>query len=111
MTAGQPVEPSVGRQVGRVLRLVWAERRLYLPGCVFIAFSIVTGLTYPLVIRWIIDDGIQGGRVDRLDQLALLLAVILLGEALSAFARDYCSHLGAERVAARRPRGPIRTPL
>jgi ABC-type multidrug transport system fused ATPase/permease subunit len=101
----------VRRQVGRVLALVWAERRLYLPGCMFILFSIGTGLTYPLVIRWIIDDGIQGGRVDRLNQLALILLAILLGEALSTFARDYCFNLGAERVAARLRRDTIRTLL
>src|SRR5215470_12811941 len=115
MTAGRAPdrssESSVRRQVGRVFALVRAERRLYLPGCVFIAFSIVTGLTYPLVIRWIIDDGIQGGRVDRLNQLALLLVVILLGEAVSTFARDYCFNLGAERVAARLRRDTIRTLL
>ncbi|HJZ77617.1 MAG TPA: ABC transporter transmembrane domain-containing protein [Vicinamibacterales bacterium] len=111
MTADQQAEPSPHRQVRRVLGLVWAERRLYLPGCVFIAFSIATGLTYPLVIRWIIDDGIQGGRVDRLNQLALILVVILLGEAISTFARDYCFNLGAERVAARLRRDTIRTLL
>jgi ATP-binding cassette subfamily B protein len=99
------------RQIGRVLGFVWAERRLYVPGCLFIAFSIVTGLTYPLVIRWIIDDGIQGGRVDRLNQLALILVGILLGEAVSTFARDYCFNLGAERVAARLRRDTIRTLL
>jgi ABC-type multidrug transport system fused ATPase/permease subunit len=106
---GEP--PPLGRQIRRVLALVWAERRLYLPGCVFIAFSIATGLTYPLLIRWIIDDGIQGGRVDRLNRLALLLVGILVGEALSTFARDYCFNLGAERVAARLRRDTIRTLL
>src|SRR5262245_23143601 len=80
VTAGRHGEPRVRRQIGRVLALVWAERRLYLPGCVFVAVSILTGLTYPLVIRWIIDDGIQGGRVDRLNQLALILVAILVGE-------------------------------
>jgi len=84
-------------------------RRLYAPGCVCIAFSILTGLSYPLVIRWIIDDGIQGGRVDRLNQLALLLVGILVGEALSTYARDYCFNLGAERVAARLRRATVRT--
>jgi len=103
--------PSLRRQIGRVLGFVWAERRLYLPGCLFIAFSIVTGLSYPLVIRWIIDDGIQGGRVDRLNQLALILVGILLGEAVSTFARDYCFNLGAERVAARLRRDTIRNLL
>src|SRR5262249_42700622 len=110
-TADQPVEPSVRRQVGRVLRFVRAERRLYLPGCLFIAFSIATGLTYPLVIRWIIDDGIQSGRVGRLHQPSGVLGAILLREPVSTLARDYCFNLAAERVAARLRRDTIKTLL
>jgi ABC-type multidrug transport system fused ATPase/permease subunit len=106
-----PAASPLARQIRRVLGLVWAERRLYLPGCLFITFSIATGLSYPLVIRWIIDDGIQGGRVDRLNELALLLVGILVGEALSTYARDYCFNLGAERVAARLRRAAVRTLL
>jgi len=103
--------PAVARQIRRVFALVWAERRLYVPGCMFVAFSIATGLSYPLVVRWIIDDGIQGGRIDRLNQLALLLLVVLVGEALSTYARDYCFNLAAERVAARLRRAAVNTLL
>ena len=111
MSERRAAAPAVARQIRRVLALVWAERRLYMPGCVFIAFSIVTGLSYPLVIRWIIDEGIQGRQLDRLNTLALLLVAILIGEALSTFARDYCFNLGAERVAARLRRAAIGTLL
>ena len=111
MSERRAAAPALARQIRRVLALVWAERRLYLPGGVFIAFSIATGLSYPLVIRWIIDEGIQGRQLDRLNALALLLAAILIGEALSTFARDYCFNLGAERVAARLRRAAIRTLL
>ena len=111
MSAPRTRSPAVARQIRRVLALVWAERRLYLPGCLFVVLSIATGLSYPLVVRWIIDDGIQGGRLDRLNQLALLLVVILVGEAVSTYARDYCFNLGAERVAARLRRAAVRTLL
>ena len=111
MSERPPAASPLARRIRRVLALVWAERRLYLPGCLFISFSIATGLSYPLVIRWIIDDGIQGGRVDRLNELALLLVGILVGEALSTYARDYCFNLGAERVAARLRRAAVRTLL
>jgi len=103
--------PPIARQIRRVLALVWEERRLYVPGCACIAFSIATGLSYPLVIRWIIDDGIQGGRIDRLNQLALILVGILVGEALATYGRDYSFNLGAERVAARLRRAAVRTLL
>jgi ATP-binding cassette subfamily B protein len=95
--------------VTRTLSFVLAERRLYLSGCVFVALSIGTGLTYPLVIRWIIDDGVNGGRLDLLNTLSLVMLGILLVEAVATLARDYCFNLGAERVAARIRRAAFRT--
>ncbi len=85
----------------RTLGLVWSERRLYLPGAVFVLFSIGTALGYPQVIRLIIDDGIQAGHLQRLNQLALIMVGILAVEAAATYGRDYCFNLGAERVAAR----------
>jgi len=88
-------------QARRIAALVWAERRLYLTGAIFVALSIGTGLAYPQVIRLIIDDGVQAGRTARLNELAIALVVILLVESVATFVRDYCFNLGAERVAAR----------
>jgi ABC-type multidrug transport system fused ATPase/permease subunit len=98
-------------QIRRILGFVAAERRLYLTGCLFIAASIATGLSYPMVIRWIIDDGVQGGDVARLNQLSLVMLGILVVEAIATCARDYCFNLGAERVAARLRRAVFRTML
>jgi len=92
---------SVRAHLRRIGSLVWAERRLYFTGMPFVAISIATGLAYPLVIRLLIDEGVQGGRIDRLNQMAVLLVGILIVEALATFARDYCFNLGAERVTAR----------
>jgi ATP-binding cassette subfamily B protein len=85
----------------RIASLVWAERRLYLLGIPFVVISIGTGLAYPQVIRVLIDEGVQHARIDRLDQMALLLVGILLVEAVATFVRDYCFNLGAERTIAR----------
>jgi ATP-binding cassette subfamily B protein len=84
-----------------VLRLVWAERRAYLPGLLFVAVGIGTALFYPQVIRLIIDEGIQGGQVQRLNQLSLWMVAILIVEAIATGARDYYFGLGAERVSVR----------
>ena len=92
---------AVPAQLRRIGRVVWAERRLYLTGSIFVAISIGTALAYPQVIRLIIDDAVAGGRIQRLNQLAALLVGILLVEAVSTCIRDYCFNLGAERVATR----------
>lgn len=88
-------------QLDRVGRLVWAERRPYFAGSVFVAVSTVTALAYPYVIRLIIDDAIGGGHIQRLNQLTFVMVVILLVEAVSTCGRDYCFGWGAERVGAR----------
>ena len=88
-------------QVARVARLVWAERRTYLTGTIFVVVSIGTALAYPQVIRLIIDEGIIGGQAERLNQLSLWMVAILLVEAAGTGARDYFFGLGAERVGVR----------
>jgi ABC-type multidrug transport system fused ATPase/permease subunit len=88
-------------QLARVGRLVWAERRSYLAGAIFVVVSIGTALAYPQVIRLIIDEGIIGGQAQRLNQLSLWMVVILLVEATGTGARDYFFGLGAERVGVR----------
>jgi ATP-binding cassette subfamily B protein len=88
-------------QVGHVARLVWAERRVYLPGTIFVLISLGTALVYPQVIRLIIDEAIEGGQAQRLNQLSLWMAGILIVEAVATGARDYYFGLGAERVGVR----------
>src|SRR5882724_11136127 len=96
-----PVMRASAAQLRRILSVVWAERRLYLPGTFFVFISIGTGLAYPYVIRLIIDDGVGGGHAQTLNRLAAILVGILLVEAVATFVRDYCFNFGAERVAAR----------
>ncbi|HZR22606.1 MAG TPA: ABC transporter transmembrane domain-containing protein [Vicinamibacterales bacterium] len=88
-------------QLRRIATVVWTERRLYLPGTLFVLLSIGTGLGYPQIIRLIIDEGVQGRQLDRLNQLALIMVGILIVEAISTAMRDYCFNLGAERVGLR----------
>jgi ABC-type multidrug transport system fused ATPase/permease subunit len=103
--------PGLMAQIGNIARLVWAERRTYLPGTIFVAVSIGTALAYPQVIRLIIDEGIQGHRPHRLNQLALWMVVILVVEAVATGARDYYFGLGAEQVGVRLRRRVFETLL
>ncbi len=82
-------------------RLVWAERSPYLAGAVFVLFSTLTALSYPLVVQSIMDDAIGAGHIEKLNQLSLIMLGILLVEAAATAGRDYCFGLGAERVGLR----------
>ena len=88
-------------KLGRVGRLVWAERRPYLIGTIFVFFSTLTALTYPWVVKQILDDAIGGGNIQKLTQLLLVMVGILLVEAAATTGRDYCFGLGSERVGLR----------
>jgi ABC-type multidrug transport system fused ATPase/permease subunit len=88
-------------QVRRVRHLVWAERRPYLTGVIFVALSTLTSLAYPYVLRLMIDDAIGRGRIERLNQLSLIMVGILLLEAAATWGRDYFFAWGAERVGVR----------
>src|SRR6266550_5694575 len=85
----------------RLGRLVWAERSPYLLGSIFVLFSTLTALVYPLVVRRIFDDAISAGHVEKLNQLSVIMVGILLIEAVATAGRDYCFGLGAERVGLR----------
>ena len=92
---------NVTTQLRRMGRMVWAERRPYLVGLIFVAMSICTALGYPYVIRLIIDEAIAHVQVERLNRLSLVMVGILLFEAVSTYGRDYFFGLGAERVSLR----------
>ena len=85
-------------------RLVWAERRTYLTGTIFVVVSIGTALAYPQVIRLIIDEGIMAARRQRLNQLSLWMVVILLVEAVAHGRARLLLRSG--RRARRRPVAP-----
>ena len=85
----------------RLGRLLWAERSPYLIGSIFVVFSTLTALVYPLVVRVILDDAIAAGHIERLNQLSLVMVGILIVEAAATAGRDYCFGLGAERVGLR----------
>src|SRR5262249_51749976 len=100
MSNGAP-DFGVVTQIRRIGALLYAERRAYLPGLLFVAMSVGTALGYPYVIRLIVDDAIRGGNTQRLNELSLILLGILIGEAMATWGRDYFFGIGAERVGVR----------
>src|SRR5207247_1781111 len=85
---------------GTLWELVREQRRAYATGTIFVGVGIVAALAYPQVIRLIIDEGILGGRVERINALGLLMVALLLVEAIATFMRNGLFNLAAERMAA-----------
>ena len=67
----------------RLTPVMKQERRLYLTGGIFVLLSIGTTLSYPQLIRIIVDEGILGGRLDIISPLALGMAGLLIVESIS----------------------------
>jgi ABC-type multidrug transport system fused ATPase/permease subunit len=80
------------RRVGDCLK---QEKRLYVPGIVFVLLSLGSAMFYPQLVRVIIDQGIQGGRMDRINELAMIMAGVLVVQAGSTFLYNYCFQLAA----------------
>jgi ATP-binding cassette subfamily B protein len=88
-------------QFRALFRFVLAERRVYAIGLVFVVSGIFTALAYPQIIRMMIDTGLEHRDAHRINQLALVMAALLVTEAVSTCLRDYWFNVGAERVTAR----------
>src|SRR5882672_4719762 len=84
--------------------MVWAllrgQWRTYAIGTIFVAVGIAAALAYPQIIRLMIDQGILGGHLDRINGLGLLMAALLASEAVATLLRNYLFNLAAERMAA-----------
>ena len=87
-------------QIRRLARLLRNQRRTYALGSIFVAVSIVTALAYPYAIRLMIDEGIYGHRLDRINTLGIVMLVLLVAEGAATFLRDHFFNLAAERAAA-----------
>jgi ABC-type multidrug transport system fused ATPase/permease subunit len=84
-------------------RVLWEllreQRRVYAVGTIFVAVGIGTALAYPQVIRVIIDEGIPGSRIERINALGLLMLGLLVAETIATFVRNGLFNLAAERMA------------
>jgi len=92
------VTAAMRSQAQRLSPLLREQRSWFLWGLLFVFLSIGLTLVYPQVIRIIIDEGIQQGRTERVNGLALLMIAILIVEAPAAFLRTYFFDVGARKV-------------
>jgi ATP-binding cassette subfamily B protein len=84
------------RRLGPFMR---AERMRYAIGSSFEILTLGTTLAFPQLIRIIVDQGIKAGEMDRINQLVLFMAAILLVGAFASFIRTYLFELAALRAS------------
>jgi ATP-binding cassette subfamily B protein len=77
------------------------QRSLYAVGSAFVAIGLVVALSYPILVKRLIDEGVLVGQMSRVNELALLLLVLLAAEGAATVVRDYYFNLAAERLTAR----------
>ncbi len=88
-------------QLRGLLSLVAEERRFYAVGSIFVVVGIVCGLSYPLFVQRLIDEGVMTARMDRINQIGIVLVALLLAEGIATVFRDYFFNLAGERLTAR----------
>src|SRR5262245_44315381 len=77
------------------------QRSLYAVGSAFVATGLIAALSYPIVVKRLIDEGVLAGQMSRVNELALLLLGLLAAEGVATVARDYYFNLAAERLTVR----------
>ena len=92
---------SVSTQRRALTSLILEQRSLYAIGSTFVAIGLAAALSYPILIKRLIDDGVLAGNMARVNELALLLLVLLAAEGVATVIRDYYFNLAAERLTAR----------
>jgi ABC-type multidrug transport system fused ATPase/permease subunit len=91
----------VTTQLRALIALVLEQRSLYAVGSTFVAVGLVAALSYPILVKRLIDEGVLAGRMSRVNELALLLLVLLAVEGIATVIRDYYFNLASERLTAR----------
>jgi ABC-type multidrug transport system fused ATPase/permease subunit len=91
----------VTTQLRALIALVLEQRSLYAVGSTFVAIGLVAALSYPILVKRLIDEGVLAGRMSRVNELALLLLVLLAVEGIATVIRDYYFNLASERLTAR----------
>jgi len=88
-------------QLRALVGMILEQRRLVAVGTVFVAIGLIAALSYPVLVKRLIDEGILAGHKSRINELALLLLVLLVAEGVATVVRDHYFNLAAERVTAR----------
>jgi len=90
------------RDIWRNLRpFLGEQRRLYLSAVFFSILTLGSMLTYPQVIRLLIDSGVQNGDMEPVWNYAKILLALLCLQGVSTYFHTFFFHLAEVRVTTR----------
>lgn len=87
-------------EIGRLVSFMRSHKTLFSVGGVFVILSIGMTVLFPQAIRLLVDEGVQGGQLDTVNFLVLLMAGMVVVEAGSTFFHHYCFQLAARKTTA-----------
>jgi ABC-type multidrug transport system fused ATPase/permease subunit len=80
-------------QLRALFGMVLEQRWLVAVGSVFVAVGLVVALSYPMLVKRLIDEGVLAGQRSRVNELALLL-LVLAAEGVACVVRDHYQSRG-----------------
>lgn len=93
-----PELPLFWQRVGSLVRHEW---RIYSLASLFEVLKLGTIVLYPQLIRYIIDEGIQTGSMDRINSLVVLMAAVLFIQLFASYMRTSLFEIASHRVVSR----------
>lgn len=82
----------------RLLILAWPERKLLGLGTLALAVSSATVLTYPMLIKNIVNEALGSGSVEEINKASLLVLLVLFLQGISSAYRYRCFTYAGERI-------------
>ena len=83
----------------RLRPFIGRHKKLYAFATVFELLTLGSVLLYPQLLRLIIDEGIQAGSMERVNQLIVVMGAVLAVQAGATFMRSYLFEIAAQRVS------------
>lgn len=85
----------------RLLALAWGEWRLFAIGSVFLAISSAAMLSFPQVIRQIIDEALVAKDAATINHIALIALGVFAAQSIAGAVRYACFTLAGEKIVVR----------
>lgn len=89
------------KQLLRLFRFAWPERKLLLFGTLFLVLGSLVLLTFPQAVRITLDDAVEAGNTSLINTMGVAMLILLALQSVAAALRYYLFTLAGERMVKR----------